>query len=256
MSKSPPVICYLCGKLGADSKDHVPPKGLLPAGNYRGQQRITVPAHKSCNSSASGDEEYLRDVLIQEAALLNLPEASTLSDKVWRAWSKSGWNRYQRFLENARLVQLRTPSGIYAGRATAVNVDRDRVKAVGIKIFRGIVYHDTGAFLGETDPGIAILSVHDAWEEREKSAHQPFWTGMSSNYCHHDAFADSVVLRRFYEALPTADGTMIAAHVAVVLWNLFCVCSTVFPLATASRKDLRLAIDTNIWIQNDPPSKK
>ena len=55
-------LCYLCGKAGADSRDHVPPRGIfpkLPRGNL-----ITVPAHEACNKAFSEDDEAFRNAII------------------------------------------------------------------------------------------------------------------------------------------------------------------------------------------------
>jgi hypothetical protein len=50
-------LCYLCGKDGADTTDHVVPKTCyvppLPA------DIITLPAHLTCNQSTAKDEEWV-----------------------------------------------------------------------------------------------------------------------------------------------------------------------------------------------------
>jgi hypothetical protein len=52
-------VCYLCGNEGVDSRDHVPPKAVLPK-KYRseGEDLITVPAHQRCNREWKNDDEY------------------------------------------------------------------------------------------------------------------------------------------------------------------------------------------------------
>ena len=85
-------ICYLCGKAGADSKDHVPPQSLLPP-ETDSQQRITVTAHRACNSAPAADEEYVRDLLMPEAMQFGYQDAEKPYRKTWQAWSKpAGWN--------------------------------------------------------------------------------------------------------------------------------------------------------------------
>jgi hypothetical protein len=250
MPKPSDTICYLCGKVGADSKDHVPPKCFLPDSNFMGYQRITIPAHRACNSSASNDEEYLRDLLVQEAVELKLPKADVLSDKVWRAWAKTGWNRYQRFMRNAREVEKRTPSGLFAGKAIGIVPELHRVKTVCRKIARGIIYYDTGAIVDDSECSVVPLSVPDALNEREKNGHEPFWVGMNSNVCHHDMCAETIALRRFYEGVPATagvaspDNVVIVAHTAIIMWNLFCVCSTTFPLKRVGSNTFQFAINT------------
>src|SRR5256885_2852202 len=129
------AICYLCGRPGADSKDHVPPKGLLPKAQYGRYQRITVPAHRKCNSATSDDEEYVRDLLVMEAEALNLPKHDHLTPRVWRAWARpGGFKRYKSIIETAVPVSLKSESGIYAGRAIGVRPSVERIKSVGRKI--------------------------------------------------------------------------------------------------------------------------
>ncbi len=55
-------LCYFCGKPNADSKDHIPPRGIFPK-KPQGQL-ITVPAHKSCNEEFHKDDELFRNIII------------------------------------------------------------------------------------------------------------------------------------------------------------------------------------------------
>ena len=53
--------CYICGKLGADTKDHVPPKCIfLNRKKGIGLNLITVPAHSDCNNALKMEDEYFR----------------------------------------------------------------------------------------------------------------------------------------------------------------------------------------------------
>ena len=61
-------ICYLCGEANPDTREHVLPRCLLPKGNTRWSQRLTLKAHKKCNVAYSQDEEYLRDLLETQPA--------------------------------------------------------------------------------------------------------------------------------------------------------------------------------------------
>ncbi len=55
-------LCYLCGKPGADTREHIPPRGIFPK-NPSGQL-ITVPAHLKCNQQFDKDDELFRDKII------------------------------------------------------------------------------------------------------------------------------------------------------------------------------------------------
>jgi len=68
MKKRKSKKCYFCGKEGADSKDHIPPKGIFPK-DIRGKLRgnlITVPAHLECNNSFKKDDVIFRNLIIAE----------------------------------------------------------------------------------------------------------------------------------------------------------------------------------------------
>lgn len=55
-------LCFLCGKEGADTRDHIPPRGIFPL-RPEGQL-ITVPAHKMCNAKYQKDDELFRNLII------------------------------------------------------------------------------------------------------------------------------------------------------------------------------------------------
>src|SRR5437016_1658673 len=62
------AICYLCGEPRSDSRDHLPPKCLIPK-NLKGR-RITLNAHSACNGRFAADEEYLRNYVAVGANML------------------------------------------------------------------------------------------------------------------------------------------------------------------------------------------
>ena len=253
MKKSKQRLCYLCGQPGADSKDHVPPKGLLPPGdNIR--QRVTVPAHRKCNSDESADEEYLRDLLLPEAMQYGLPDAEKPYLKVWKAWSRSaGWKRYQEFMATARPVKLFTKEGLYAGRAIGILPDKNRLISVGKKITRGIIFHDAEAIIIPDKIAIAPLSLSEAIELREKDANERYWMGLNHHSCKHSQFANSVAIRRYYQGHGSPDGVIIEAHLGIILWNVFFVVSTIIPSRHIKNNKFKFVIDTKSgeWVKNE-----
>ena len=52
----PKGTCVYCGSFGPLHMDHVPPENLFEP--LAGSNLITVPCCKSCNSSASKDDQY------------------------------------------------------------------------------------------------------------------------------------------------------------------------------------------------------
>lgn len=243
------AICYLCGKPGANSKDHVPPKGLLPEAQYGQYQRITVPAHRDCNSASSEDEEYVRDLLVMEAEALGLPKHENLTPRVWRSWARPGGvKRYQTIVNTAVPVHLKTQSGIYAGKAIGVRPDVERIKSVGRKIVQGMIYHDAAAIIDVSHMPIGVCGKGDIDELKARDAHEPFWKGLSSVQCRHDMCADTVAIRRFYEGVPCGDDVVIVASFFIVLWNCVMLAYLEFPLDAIGKKDFTFSINTvDVW---------
>src|SRR4051812_40316879 len=52
------ILCYLCQKRPATTKDHVPPKSLFP--KPRPSNLMTLPCCFPCNNRFSKHEEYFR----------------------------------------------------------------------------------------------------------------------------------------------------------------------------------------------------
>lgn len=57
-------VCTYCGKPDPDSRDHVPPKQLLPKPLASFPKPIIVPAHKSCNLGFRKDDEYFSSFIL------------------------------------------------------------------------------------------------------------------------------------------------------------------------------------------------
>ena len=95
----------MCGKPGANTKDHIPPRGIFP--KYPVGQLITVPAHTICNNQFSEDDALLRDFVI--AASWRAPEGL-------RAWDNqvvSSWQKNRRaklaLLKRLKKVWVKDP---------------------------------------------------------------------------------------------------------------------------------------------------
>lgn len=245
-------ICYLCGKPGADSKDHVPPKGLLPESAYGKYQRITVPAHRECNSAASDDEEYLRDLLAMEAEALNLPKHEKLTPRVWRAWARpGGFKRYKSIISTAVPLVQKTEGGVYVGNAIGVSPNIERIKSVGRKITQGMIYHDAEAVIDVNNMPVSVLTNREISELKDIDAREPFWKGLHSDQCRHDQCADTVAIRRFYEGISRDGDTVIVASFAIILWNCTMLTCVEFPLKAVGNKTFSFSINTvDVWTRS------
>nr|VFK01373.1 MAG: hypothetical protein BECKLFY1418A_GA0070994_11444 [Candidatus Kentron sp. LFY] len=238
--------CYLCGEPGADSKDHLPPKSLLPPASNR-YLRITVPAHSKCNSAESADEEYLRDLIVPEAMQFGYKDVEMSYEKVWRAWSREGgWARYQRFLYDHVIVEMRTPEGLYAGKAVGIRPEVERVQRVGKKIVRGLIFHDSGAFITADSIVVAPLPTRDVPATKARDAAEPYWRALSNPACIHTMCGDHSAMRRIYIGHPSADGIVLESHFAIILWTLYFVASSVFLLDSVTKTDFAFAADISM----------
>jgi hypothetical protein len=130
--------CVFCGRRRKLTRDHIPPKCLWLRGT-RPSNLITVPACKSCNLGTSGDDEYLRLVLVanREAAVHHA--AKNLWPSVIRSLNRPV---ARAFFETVHEVELVSQGGLILGKTSAAMVDRDRLQRVLAKIIRGLFWHE------------------------------------------------------------------------------------------------------------------
>lgn len=90
------------------------------------------------------DDEYFRLTLsIRHNA--KRPLAEPVADTALRGLGRDQHARLRKsFLRGVREVDIKTPSGIYAGRGGAYDVDLARLGKVVIRIMRGLYFHHYG----------------------------------------------------------------------------------------------------------------
>lgn len=131
--------CFNCGR-PADTRDHVPPRGVFPA--PRPKTLITVPACAACNGSTKLDEEYFRwlvatvgdqtaasDALIQQRILPRFRARPALLHEI---------------MKKSRVVDVYSPGGIWLERSPAFEFDRPRIQRVIEKTVKGLYLHEFG----------------------------------------------------------------------------------------------------------------
>jgi hypothetical protein len=69
MKKKKSKRCYLCGKIGADTTEHIPPKKIFSKEIRQNLKvkLITVPAHSHCNNIFSQDDDLFGNYIIAES---------------------------------------------------------------------------------------------------------------------------------------------------------------------------------------------
>lgn len=133
-----PDQCFLCGKPGADTREHIPPKCLFPEPHPN--DLLTVPAHRSCNQSYSADDEYLR------VALTAPSYSDPIAHRLWRTKvvRSLGRARGVKFKQKLADDTVEIPLGNLTDGSTVVlpilRVEAPRLKRSIRRIVRGIHY--------------------------------------------------------------------------------------------------------------------
>lgn len=157
MAKSKP-LCMFCGEEIDDAeltREHFVPKCLWEKGNRPNETR-TLPAHKSCNSSFSEDNDYFRDVLALEmGAEKNAAARLVQQGSLKRKFSKHP-GAIRKNLSKTKHVWITLPSGLTI-RSLSYEVDSNKVTRVLWNVTKGIYYTTQG----EPLPKDFVLEVVD-----------------------------------------------------------------------------------------------
>ena len=134
--------CVYCTQL-ADTKDHIPSKNLFPTG-MGPKNPIIVPSCVGCNHRFSRDEEYFRYYVCALAEEYSLYARQVFFSQIKR----SIWRKPQigfKLLKRMKLVDFRTETGLYLGKATQIKPTKDdwsRFSNVLDKYIKGLVFHE------------------------------------------------------------------------------------------------------------------
>lgn len=135
-------LCVYCGVQEATTVDHVPPQNLfsrpLP-GNI-----AKIPSCEGCNLGASKDDEYFRLTVALRHDIAH-PDAAVAREAAIRSLHRSQAPGLRAsLLREMREAEVRTPAGLYLGRATTYHVDTDRLDSVVRRVTRGLFYKTLG----------------------------------------------------------------------------------------------------------------
>lgn len=112
-------VCYLCGEPGADTVEHVVPRGFFPDGLPPDPPK--APAHRACNNATTKEEEGLRNLIALGTRREGNAGDQKLFDTAVRALSRPEAARYrddffrrmQRTPEGG-IIGMREGHGVYA----------------------------------------------------------------------------------------------------------------------------------------------
>jgi hypothetical protein len=141
-------VCYFCG-VPATSEDHLPPSCIFP--DPKPNNRISVPSCELHNSAQSKEDEYFRWFVATASGESQVAEA-LIKDKVVRQFRQKP-KLLQAIMKHSRYAEIKTPSGLYLGKAPAFEFKRDRIQSVITRITKGFFCH----FYGERLPDNYVI---------------------------------------------------------------------------------------------------
>jgi hypothetical protein len=139
-------LCAICGREEATTSDHIPPRGIFP--KPRPSNLITVPACLDCNHAGSAYEESFRVYLSMEVGS-ETPETTKLWEESALGTLKHNHKLRREIERSFRFIDVRTPAGIYLGKATSFRINAKAYNAVIERIVRGFYYHHYGEIIGD-----------------------------------------------------------------------------------------------------------
>lgn len=143
-SKGEVIPCVYCGK-PATTRDHFPPKGLVPKGT---PNLITVPSCGPCNQGASADDEYFRMALVLRYGVAGHPAIPAVTETVLKGVYRPQARGFRAALEDSLcLVDVHSAAGVDIGTVGGFRVDLTRLVQVVSRIVRGLFYHENGRAL-------------------------------------------------------------------------------------------------------------
>ncbi len=151
-------VCVYCGDTTVLTPDHVPPKSLFLS--PRPSNLITVPSCTKCNGGASKDDEYFKNAIVLRDDVANHPDVPQLLKEVMASLRRPEQKKFTRaFVGKMTPVNLITPSGLFVGRAMAMDVSGERIRRVLNRTIRGLYYHERGERLPTE---CQVISIPDA----------------------------------------------------------------------------------------------
>lgn len=168
----PRDICAYCGTPN-DLKiedDHVPPKNLFPKPRSNKHNLITVPSCNECHSGTSKDDEYFRIKLCLRNDVGSNLSARANWDSIFRSLKRKDATGLQKsFFSDLHNINMKTASGLYAGKGLMYDVDLNRICKVMERTVRGLYFAELKKPLGLNNEAHVYFD-----EELEQCARENF----------------------------------------------------------------------------------
>jgi hypothetical protein len=132
-------MCIYCGELGPITRDHVPPQSIFP--DPKPADRIAVPACRACNDAFKLDDEYFRTFLVA-GSYKNSGARGLWNQKI--IGSPNADSIRQILRGSLRDFELKSPSGLYLGKAPAVFLDARRTLRIAARVVLGLWWYHFG----------------------------------------------------------------------------------------------------------------
>lgn len=203
--------CVFCSERKADTRDHVPPKGIFP--KPRPSNLVTVPACAECNGNWSSLDEIFKLFVSLQAGMDGISE-SFLHNSVKRTIDHN--QRLKKFLiEKSKMVEVRTPEGIIIGDLIRIPFPEKELKMMCQRIIMGLFYHHNQY----TIPDNSMLSVYLPNDINEEVLNV-------IQHCHLEIIGDD---REFIYCHCTANGSIFASTWILLFYKRFLAVGFIMP---------------------------
>jgi|SRR5579875_3323309 len=136
ISRTTGGTCIYCNEQRPITRDHVPPRSIFP--DPKPANLITVPSCHDCNAAFRLDDEYFRTFVVT-GSYQNSRARSLWDRKIVGSPNAESIRRILR--TSMKDFEVRSPSGLYLGKAPAVFLDARRTLRVAARIILGLWWH-------------------------------------------------------------------------------------------------------------------
>jgi len=130
--------CFLCGALGADTREHIIPRCFFENRQTPPNNEWILPSHLACNSATTKDEEYVSMTF----ATSRPPGVTTNQERFERTKRALGRTEAAGLRERFMGALQPLPSG-----GAVQKLETGRLERVLAKICKGILYKGAGRFI-------------------------------------------------------------------------------------------------------------